>query len=618
MRRQFVRTIVLGIVGTSLVIGSTFTLAQQKSARDKRGGAALSKTAIRANDVNLERYQQSISAERLAAQLSFLASDSFEGRETATRGQQLASLYLASQYRQLGLTPYRPQNIALPTTPDAFFQPFTVYRRLAKESQLELLNDAHVEISSNFSTAKQDDLSYFLTGGLTAAAEGNVVFAGYGISDDKLNYDDYAELAAKKLSVKGKWVLILEDEPMADATTSLFKTVDHKPSRWSTQFINKRSAMWAAGQPKGVLVISGISPRTAAPFSEKAHQAALNAQRVGALSLSESGTFPPVYAVSTKFADSLLRATGQTVETLQKQINQTLKPVAFELPQNVKVRGSVTPFDGLKTENVIAYIEGSDPKLKEEVLIISAHFDHLGLDPNLKGDQIYNGAADDGSGIVACLELAQAFSKAKQDGNGPRRSILFVNFTGEEKGLLGSGYYSQHPLVPWEKTVADINMDGVASFDQAHAANKNYIYSLGTEDLSRQLLDTTKQVNERYKTNLTLVEGQRFGSDHYSFEAQLIPYIYFSTGLTEHYHQPSDEPDTIDYTHFAKVVQLIFATAWQVANNESRPPAALRNHLALVGYVCPACPFECDDAVYNQPGECPVCGMNLLPKYKTS
>jgi len=159
-------------------------------------------------------------------------------------------------------------------------------------------------------------------------------------------------------------------------------------------------------------------------------------------------------------------------------------------------------------------------------------------------------------------------------------------------------------------------MDGVASFDQAHAANKNYIYSVGTEDLSRQLLDTTKQVNEQYKTNLTLVEGQRFGSDHYNFEAQQIPYIYFSTGLTEHYHQVSDEPGTIDYTQFAQVVRLIFATAWQVANQDGRPASVLRNELVLEGYSCPACPFECDDTVYKHPGECPVCGMNLSPKYK--
>ena len=262
------------------------------------------------------------------------------------------------------------------------------------------------------------------------------------------------------------------------------------------------------------------------------------------------------------------------------------------------------------------YVEGSDPKLKNEVVIMSAHYDHLGLNPALKGDQIFNGAADDGSGTVACLELAQAFMMAKKDGVGPKRSLLFVNFSGEEKGLLGSGHYSLHPVVPWENTVADINMDGVASFDQAHESNKNYIYILGTADLSRQLLDIVSRVNQQSDTNLTLVEGQRFNSDQYNFETQLIPYVYFSTGLTEHYHQISDEPGTIDYTQFARVVQLVFATAWEVANQESRPVSVPRSQLVLAGYTCPPCPFECDEAVHAKPGECPVCGMNLVPKYK--
>jgi len=613
MSKQQLRLAASGIIGAVLITGSAFTFAQQKI----RSTNARKDAGIRATgDPNLRRYQQLISADRLAAQLFYLASDSFEGRETTSRGQKLAALYLASQYRQLGLTAFGPKSVATATALDALFQPFTVYRRVAKESQLELLKDGQVEISSKYTTEKQDDFSYFLTGDFAQATEANVVFAGYGISDDKFNYDDFAELRAKNLSVNGKWVVILEDEPMTDAGTSLFKTAEQKPSRWSTQFIIKRSAIWTAGQPRGVLVVSAVSPRTAGSFAERAQQAALNAQRVGALSLSESTAFPPVFAVSRKFADSLLQSTGQTVASVQKQINQTLKPVVFELPQAIKVRGSVTPFAGLKTENVIAYLEGRDPKLKDEVFIISAHLDHLGLNPTLKGDQIFNGAADDGSGAVACLELAQAFMKARQDGNGPRRSILFVNFSGEEKGLLGSGYYSLHPIVPWEKTVADINMDGVASFDQAHAANKNYIYAVGTEDLSRQLLDITKLENNRDATNLTLVEGQRFGSDHQNFETQLIPYLYFSTGLTEHYHQTSDEPATVDYEQFARVVRLIFATAWRVANQDGRPPAVSRKDLVLEGYSCPACPFECDETVYKHPGECPVCGMNLLPKYK--
>jgi Zn-dependent M28 family amino/carboxypeptidase len=206
--------------------------------------------------------------------------------------------------------------------------------------------------------------------------------------------------------------------------------------------------------------------------------------------------------------------------------------------------------------------------------------------------------------------------KAKRDGFGPRRSILFLNFTGEEKGLLGSTYYSQQPIVPWERTVADINMDGVGGLDAKHPTqSKNYIYIVGTEELSTELINVAKRLNQPAGVNLELTPNRGFGSDHLNFEAQLIPYLYYSTGLTENYHQPEDEPDTIDYDHLAKVVQLIFATAWEVANQDTRVPAIDRSLLTPAGYTCAPCPFACDDRVYDKPGECPVCGMGLVPKY---
>jgi hypothetical protein len=374
--------------------------------------------------------------------------------------------------------------------------------------------------------------------------------------------------------------------------------------------------MWKTGKPKGVLVVSDLGPSTSGKFSERAAQASLSAQRLGGLSLVESTDFPPTFAVSKKLANQLLAPSSQTVDSLKKQIDETKQSTVFELDKNVNVTATIEHSAALKTENVLAFIEGRDPKLKDEVLIISAHYDHLGTNPALKGDQIYNGAADDGSGVVASLELAQWFMKAKRDGFGPRRSILFINFTGEEKGLLGSTYYSQQPLVPWERTVADINMDGVGGIDAKHPTkSKNYIYILGTQELSTELIDVAKRLNQTTGVNLELTPNQGFASDHMNFEAQLIPHLYYSTGLTENYHQPEDEPETIDYDHFAKVVRLIFATAWQVANQDTRIPAIDRSLLTLTGYTCRPCPFGCDEHVYDKPGECPVCGMGLVPKY---
>ncbi|MGA9994435.1 MAG: M28 family peptidase [Pyrinomonadaceae bacterium] len=591
-------------------------IAQSASTRpvDSMPSAEQTPTAF-SKPALVQRYQQTITPDALAARLYFLASDSFEGRETTTRGQKLAAQYLASQYRLMGLAPKGSVKTIEPLSPSAYFQPFTVYKRLPKETHLEVIANGSSVASSVFSALAHDDLSYFLTGNASSAS-GDVVFAGYGIADDKLGYNDYAALNAKGISIDGKWVMVLSDEPLSeDAATSLLPTADHKPSKWTATFMPKRKAVMAAGRPAGILAVRYDGPRMQGTFAETAAQASLAVQRVGNLSLNQS-PFPPTYVISGKLADQILSSSGQTVDGLRRQINQSLKPTVFDV-KGAKVNTTVEQFKGLETENVLAFIEGSDPQLKDETVVISAHYDHLGINPTLKGDQIFNGAADDGSGVVASLELAQAFMRAKRDGFGPRRSILFINFSGEEKGILGSGYYThQEPLVPLEKTVAEINMDGVGGIDLKHPTkSRNYIYIVGAGNLSQEMIATNKRVNEMTNIKLDLTDGPNFGSDHLNFESEMIPFIYYSTGLTEHYHTVGDEPNTIDYEHLARVTQLVFGTAWQVANQDARPPGVNRSQLTLVGYVCPPCPFECDEVVYDHPGECPVCGMNLVPKY---
>ncbi len=563
----------------------------------------------------VQRYQQTITSEALASRLYFLASDFLEGREATTRGQKLAAQYLASQYRLMGLTPKGIARTADPLSPNAYFQPFTLNRRTPAETRLTVLSEGKTLASSVFSAETHDDLSYFLTGS-TTAARGGVVFAGYGIADDALGYNDFAALAAKGISVDGKWVMILADEPLGADGASLFPAAGGQTTKWTASLMPKRKALLAAGKPAGVLVVRYQGPRMKGAFADDAAQASLAARRVGYLSLYQS-PFPPTYAISAKLADQILAAGGQQVEGLRQQINQGLKPVVFEVG-GVTVETTVGRQEALSTENVLAFIEGSDPRLKDEVVVISSHYDHLGLDPALKGDQIFNGAADDGSGVAATLELAQAFMRAKRDGHGPRRSVLFINFSAEEKGTLGSAHYALHePLVPLEKIVAEINMDGVGGIDAKHpAGSRNYIYIVGSGDLSRELIEANRRVKELTNINLDLTEGRNFGSDHLYFQAQLVPFIYYSTGLTEHYHQPSDEAATIDYDHLARVTRLVFGTAWQMANQDARPQSVDRSRLVLEGYVCPPCPFECDTVVHARPGECPVCGMTLAPKYK--
>lgn len=225
------------------------------------------------------------------------------------------------------------------------------------------------------------------------------------------------------------------------------------------------------------------------------------------------------------------------------------------------------------SENVVAYIEGDGST--EEVLVLSAHYDHVGV----KGDQIYNGADDDGSGTIAILEIAKAFKEAVNDGYRPRRSIVFLHVTAEEKGLLGSLYYSENPIFPIEQTVANLNIDMIGRVDDAHKDNPNYVYLIGSDRLSTELHEISETTNDEYvKMDLDYKYNAKddpnrfyYRSDHYNFAKFDIPVIFYFNGTHEDYHQPTDTPDKINYELLARRAQLIFYTAWEIANREERP-----------------------------------------------
>lgn len=225
------------------------------------------------------------------------------------------------------------------------------------------------------------------------------------------------------------------------------------------------------------------------------------------------------------------------------------------------------------SENIWAYIEGSEKP--NEIIVISAHYDHIGL---INGE-VYNGADDDGSGTVALLEIAQAFAQAKKEGNGPKRSILFLHFTGEEHGLLGSSYYSQNPLFPLTNTIANINIDMIGRHDEFHNDSSNYVYVIGSDYLSTDLYTICEAANSSY-TKLFLdykyndrTDPNRFyyRSDHYNFAKNGIPSVFLFTGVHADYHQATDEVDRIEFDALSKRTQLAFVIAWELANRENRP-----------------------------------------------
>jgi Zn-dependent M28 family amino/carboxypeptidase len=228
----------------------------------------------------------------------------------------------------------------------------------------------------------------------------------------------------------------------------------------------------------------------------------------------------------------------------------------------------------LSSENVAAIIKGSEKP--NEYVVISAHLDHEGI----KDGEVYNGADDDGSGTVAVLEIAQAFAKAKKEGHGPKRSIVFLNVTGEEKGLLGSRHYTDNdPIFPLENTVANLNIDMIGRTDpKRKTGDRNYIYLIGSDKLSTDLHNISEDVNTKY-TNIELDytfnddnDPNRFyyRSDHYNFAKNNIPVIFYFNGTHDDYHRPSDTPDKIEYDLLENRARLVFYTAWEVANRDAR------------------------------------------------
>ena len=224
------------------------------------------------------------------------------------------------------------------------------------------------------------------------------------------------------------------------------------------------------------------------------------------------------------------------------------------------------------SENVLAFIEGSEKP--EEIIVISAHLDHVGVN----NGEIYNGADDDGSGTVALLEIAEAFKMAADAGKGPKRSILFLHVTGEEKGLLGSKYYTQNPTFPLANTVCNLNIDMIGRIDARHKEDPNYVYLIGSDKLSTELHTLSENINKKYM-NINLDykyndenDPNRFyyRSDHYNFAKNNVPIIFYFNGTHVDYHQPTDTPDKINYELLEKRTKLVFHTALEIANKETR------------------------------------------------
>jgi Zn-dependent M28 family amino/carboxypeptidase len=281
--------------------------------------------------------------------------------------------------------------------------------------------------------------------------------------------------------------------------------------------------------------------------------------------------------VAKQFADNglkpIIKGLNDSLSYFQTYFLQRLKHFGGGYSYqaiNPRTKGKI---DSVSTENVLGFIEGTDKK--DEVIVISAHLDHIGVNSD---GQINNGADDDGSGTVALIELSQAFARAKKNGDGPRRSLLFLNVTGEEKGLLGSKYFVENPIFPLSKIVCNLNIDMIGRTDTEHEGKPDYIYLIGSDKLSSKLHEISEKANNEH-TMLALDytfnnpdDPNRFyyRSDHYNFAEKKIPVIFYFRGVHADYHQPGDDIEKIQFDQMEKITRLVFYTAWDLANREDR------------------------------------------------
>ncbi|MHA7057382.1 M28 family peptidase [Aquimarina sp. M1] len=483
---------------------------------------------IKKVEKNPVTYASTITSEDLKTALYTYASDEFQGRETGKPGQKLAINFLKDHYVKYGVPAAKKDG--------NYYQ----------EVPLEVTGTPEVTLTVNDkSFTYKDDFLSLSAGKTDMLSLDEIVYAGYGIEDEK--FSSYTNI-----DIKDKMVLIKSGEPKnADGTFKITGTSEG--SKWSNmrqQFAAKSNAAKEKGAKAILFYFPEVYQMVVAQFGNSS----------GRMSLSDNKADAYFFLVNTDLAKAIVTdiETNDTSNVIKTNMSIDYKNIS----------------EKITSENVAAFIKGSEKP--DEIIVISAHLDHEGV----KNGEVYNGADDDGSGTVAVVEIAEAFSKAVKDGNGPKRSILFLNVTGEEKGLLGSRYYTDvDPIFPLENTVADLNIDMIGRTDpKRKSENRNYVYLIGSDKLSTELHNISEQVNTKY-TNIELDytyndenDPNRFyyRSDHYNFAKNNIPVIFYFNGTHDDYHQPSDTPDKIQYDLLENRTRLVFYTAWELANRENR------------------------------------------------
>jgi hypothetical protein len=471
----------------------------------------------------VEKFANTITPADLKHHLFKIASAEMQGRETATEGQRIAAAYIEEQFKNDQLKP---------GWHGGYQQRFPVY----KDSLVKVL----LQIDGK-DQIRDTDFAVTLNSGFNIAIEADqILFAGFGQSDSLR--DDYSNADAR-----GKVVVVWPGSPTR--TVKGKKVKDPVPDYYTLQEAAKKNGAAALiiVQPN---FLRGPSPNQGRMYVRDYRQ----------------DSVPNTFILSDSAAHLIF---GNSLEALKKKM-KTDAPVAKVYPVKIKLELNKI-MQHLESSNVIGMLEGTDKK--DEAIIITAHYDHLGK----RDTTIYYGADDDGSGTVSVLEIAEAYKIAADSGTRPRRTVIFMTVSGEEKGLWGSDYYSDNPAFSMDKTSADINIDMIGRIEKGRKSDSlNYIYVVGDNRLSSDLRPISEGLNSKhfnfhfdYKYNdPNDPERIFYRSDHYNFAKKGVPAVFYFSGLHDDYHRPTDTPEKIRYDLLSRRAQMIFYMTWEIANRD--------------------------------------------------
>ena len=508
----------------------------------------------------------SINEKDLLAQIKTLASDEFEGRSPGTRGEDLTVGYLTEQFKRFGLKPGNPDGTYVQKVPFVGYTSKATVEITARGRKLQVAPRTEYTVSSRRFVPE------------VRIPSSDIVFVGYGIVAPEYNWDDY-----KGVDVKGKTILMLiNDPPIPDPADP--SRLDEKMFKGKAMtYYGRWTYKYEIASEKGAaaaLIIHETGP-AGYPFEVLGSRDGMEDFDI-AKPDNNMSRVPVEGWITYDKASELCKLAGKDLAALKKSaISKDFRPVALDARASYDIRNTLRQ---VASQNVVAKLEGSDPKLKDQYVIYTAHWDHLGKDTSLQGDQIYNGANDNASGTAGLLELAEAFTKISP---APKRSILFLSVTGEERGLLGSKYYAENPLYPLKATLADINMDELNQWGKSKDVR---VIGLGNSTLDDVITQVATQEGRAVVGDAEPEKGRYYRSDHFEFAKQGVPALYPKQGIDiigrpagdglqkeaeytkNDYHKVTDEvkPDW-DLAGAVSDLQLLLRVGYQVAQTDKFP-----------------------------------------------